>query len=201
MNGEEKRGILTERITPLERFCGFATYHFGVSALISCVMLSGFFVILPPILDVVAGSRAGSLLTALSMLLIYIPLGMAAAGNREWIMPQTTKEKVLAVTQPTAVAWLWVGLVLLLMTLDGDAALNGLFIVFILSVLLAAPSSLFVLVSIEWWGYGTRLERIPALALIGAMAGFLPPLFFAWGSFWQSARMERKRMKKAADGL
>lgn len=57
MNGEEKRGILTERITPLERFYGFATYHFGVSALISCVMLSGFFVILSPILDVVVGSR------------------------------------------------------------------------------------------------------------------------------------------------
>ncbi len=70
--------------------------------------------------------------------------------------------------------------------------------VFLASLFLAAPSSGFVLVALPLWGSLSRVEDAALdLALIGMIAGILPPLLFAWGSFLQAVWMEKRRAGRA----
>ena len=90
---------------------------------------------------------------------------------------------------PTAVAWIWVGVVISAL-LSG----NGPFfmLIFPTSMLFAAPSSVFILVTLPLWDRG---ELWGGLALVGLLAGVLPPLLFAWGSFCQAQWAEKRVLK------
>ncbi|MBP3519796.1 MAG: hypothetical protein J6J87_00445, partial [Oscillospiraceae bacterium] len=73
-------------------------------------------------------------------------------------------------------------------------------VLFPVSMFLATPSSIFVLCFFDFWmTAGSSLDVAMRLIFIGFLAGFLPPLLFALGSFWQSARMERRRTEAADD--
>lgn len=162
--------------------------HLGLSCL-------GFFPFWLLILGMAAGTEGfgytGAWGIAAVYLLAYFPLGMATAWLNNWTVPLTDRERWQAVIYPTAVAWAWVGVVVLSLS-----AANGplLVMAFYASVLLAAPSSGLVLMAMPLWGaYGT----LEALILTGLLAGILPPLLFTWGSFWASALMKRRRVHPA----
>lgn len=168
--------------TQQERFGGFALAHFGLSGL-------GCFLYWPCLLGV--EDLSISLLIALVFLLAYFPLGMASAWMGNWTFPLTGKECWQAVGYPTAVAWAWVGIVILSL-FSGDL----LTLVFITSLMLAAPSSGFVLVIValmDGWSGGLS-ELLVALVSAGLLAGVLPPLLFAWGSFCQAEWANRRTL-------
>ncbi len=157
------------------RFLGFTVSHIVLSmvgvALVGSVLgrfSSGLLLLV-----------AGSLL-----MLAYFPLGAYAAAEGHWTCP-TDEEKLLAVLQPALVAWAWAGLVIFSLWGGVEALLIPAFFI---SVIFASPSSGFVLLcalflpyddSVSWWCF------------VAFLAGLLPPLLFALGSFWQSGRMER----------
>lgn len=188
-----------EQTTLGERFSGFAAYHFGLSLSLGGVVCTGLITILIPIIATVAETGAGRLLLILSMMLIYAPLGAVAAAFRKWTVPSTRREKILAVLQPAAVAWLWVGVVELVIALGGTAAASLVLIVFMLSIWFAAPSSIVVISCADLWAFGSDLENMLGLAVVGMIAGFLPPLLFALGSFWEASRREKKNAKRTAE--
>ncbi len=175
--------------TQKERFEGFAMAHLGLSCL-------GFFPFWLLILGMAAGTEGfgytGAWGIAAVYLLAYFPLGMATAWLNNWTVPLTDRERWQAVIYPTAVAWAWVGVVVLSLS-----AANGplLIMAFYASVLLAAPSSGLVLMAMPLWGAYDTLE---ALVLTGLLAGILPPLLFTWGSFWASGRAAKKTLRRGA---
>ncbi len=118
------------------------------------------------------------------LILAYFPLGAYAAAEGHWTCP-TDWEKLLAVLQPALVAWAWAGLVIF--SLWGDVEIL-LLPAFFISVILASPSSGFVILCVLCLPYGENLSWWCSVAFL---AGLLPPLLFALGSFWQSGRMER----------
>lgn len=139
----------------------------------------------------VEAEQAEAVLWLLPVVLIalYFPLGVLTAWMSEWTPPQTAQEKRRAVLLPTLVAWSWVGVVLL--SVVGDVG-ELLMSVFTISFFFAAPSSLFTItyaLCLPWRGSGL----LAALGVWGMIAGFLPPLLFAAGSFWLSQRRQNKK--------
>lgn len=160
-----------------DRFGGFAMAHLALS-----VLMVSFAPFELAILDVLP-EWTWSFVSVL-MMGFYFPLGILTAWMGNWTLPQTTKEGFMAVISPTVVAWIWVGIVLWSVSLDGDSAMSALPIIFFLSIIFATPSSVFVIFC--WWDSFTQL------LWCGLLAGLLPPLLFALGSFWQGSRQARK---------
>lgn len=184
---------LNEKITApctsqRERFLGFATGHILLS-LLTVGILPALLAIgdLPPW---AAGLCGGGLMAA------YFPAGCLASFTEEWASPRSEKEKILAVLLPALVAWAWVGVVFLALFLEEEALFWA---VFVLSMFLAAPSSLFSILAMIFLS-GPYAAGLGGLLAGGLLSGFLPPLLFALGSFWQSARMERKGLLSGDGG-
>ena len=171
--------------TQEERFGGFALAHFGLSGLDFSLAWLG----LPAL---VLGSSEPSIGALISLvgaaLLAYFPLGMFAAWLGRWTAPFTAGGRGWAIAYPTAVAWTWVGFVVIAWGTADEALL---LLAFMVSITLAIPSSGLVLVCAPLW----ENDGVLGLALIGLLAGVLPPLLFAWGSFCQ-ARWAKKRTLK-----
>lgn len=172
--------------TQQERFGGFALAHLSLSVLSLALWMLILSVELP---------WGVNMTFSIITLLIYFPLGMFAAWMEGWTVPFTAGERWQAVLYPTAVAWAWVGVVISAL-LSG----NGPFflLVFPTSMLFAAPSSVFILVTLPLWDRG---ELWGGLALVGLLAGVLPPLLFAWGSFCQARWAEKWALKKRRSAL
>lgn len=159
--------------TVFQRVKGFAACHILFS-------LTSLMCVLYPLLP--NGSEVGFFILVISMMLIYFPLGVLKAWLSNWTEPQTQQKKALAVLLPAIVAWVWVGIVLV--TIMGE--MEELFmVVFAISFLFAVPSSLFVVMLFIFLPHATLTT---GLGFCGLMAGFLPPLLFALGSFWQAKR-------------
>lgn len=169
------------------RFNGFAVCHILLS-LLTVGILPALLAIgdLPP-------WAAG--LCGCGLMAAYFPAGCLASFTEGWSGPKSEKEKVQAVLFPALVAWAWVGVVFLALFLEEQALF---YVVFMLSVFLAAPSSFFSILAMIFLSgpYGAGWG---GLLVGGLLSGFLPPLLFAVGSFWQSARMEGKDLL-AGDG-
>lgn len=183
-----------EPTTLSERFGGFAVYHFILVLLVDglfwamAVFGEPFAAVLYEIEDIFPW-----LLAAFAMG-IYFPAGMIAAKRRGWTCPKDSNELCLAILQPAAVAWGWAALVIFGACVPYMSFL--LLVMFPVSMFLASPSSIFVLCFFDFWlTAGSSLDVAMRLTFIGLLAGFLPPLLFALGSFWQPARMERRQVK------
>lgn len=177
--------------TQQERFGGFALAHFGLSGLGLSLIWLGV-----PALALGASELSFGALIALvgAALLAYFPLGMFAAWLGSWTAPFTDGERWRAVACPTAVAWAWVGFVVIAWDTADEALL---LLAFMVSITLAIPSSGLVLVCAPLWKNGGAL----GLALVGLAAGVLPPLLFAWGSFCQARWAEKRVLKKRRTAL
>lgn len=189
----EKRKQHVEMTTLSERFSGFVAYHF-----ILALLMDGLFWLIA-----VFGELFATLfyeiedifpwLLAAFTMGIYFPAGMVAAKRRNWTCQKDSREICLAILQPAAAAWGWAALVIL--GLCGPYMGFLLPVMFPISMFLASPSSIFVLCFFDFWmTVGSNLDVAIRLTPIGLLAGFFPPLLFALGSFWQSARMEKKAL-------
>ena len=177
--------------TASARFGGFALSHLTFSVLLA--VFSPFF--LGALEALWPASEWLLPLIPILMMGMYFPMGVFASYLGEWTQPQTTRERFLAVAQPTAVAWAWVAVVLLSVNAEWNGSGDIVLAVVFTSFFLAAPSSIFVLCAIPFLSYKSTWWDLGA---VGLLAGILPPLLFAWGSFSQSTRMEKK--KRAAEG-
>jgi len=172
--------------TQEERFGSFTMAHLNLSVLSLALWTLIFSADLP---------WGVNMTFSMITLLAYFPLGMFAAWMEGWTAPFTAGERWRAVAYPTAVAWAWVGVVISAL-LSG----NGPFfmLIFPTSMLFAAPSSVFILVTLPLWDRG---ELWGGLALVGLLAGVLPPLLFAWGSFCQARWAEKRALKNRPAAL
>lgn len=177
----------TASTTAIQRFSGFAVGH---------ILLSLLTVIFVPLLLMSDLSPWVAALCGCLLMAAYFPAGCLASFTEGWSGPKSEKEKVQAVLFPALVAWAWVGVVFLALFLE-EAAL--FWVVFMLSMFLAAPSSFFSILAMIFLSgpYGAGWGGLLAG---GLLSGFLPPLLFALGSFWQSARMERKGLLSGDGG-
>ena len=168
-----------EPTTQLQRFSGFALCHICYSP-VSLIFAHLFYT--------VAG-ELGAVMTAMlpiALIALYFPLGMLTARLSGWTRPQTRREKVWVIALPTLMAWLWVAVVLLSI---GGAPEELFLWVFGISLLLAAPSSLFVMTLIAFWDWAmlpATGDPFVILGSFGIVAGILPTLLFALGSFYQA---------------
>lgn len=170
------------RTTLKQRFGGFATAHICYS-LLGVSLFSALFLMQMGEADL---SRFSIALQGILSMAVYFFLGVLAAGWGEWSVP-TTREKVWAVVQPCFISVSWAALALLAMrhvSVDEDAFLLILPSVFLVSILLAAPSSFFFLI---WAGLGLN----PIVSAL--LAAVLPPLLFGLGSFWQAKRQKAEK--------
>ncbi len=188
MEEAEKREQQRELTTLSERFSGFAAYHFILALLMDVlVWIMALTMLFPEIEDTFPW------LLAAFVIGIYFPAGMIAAKRRGWTCPKDSDELCLAILQPAAVAWGWAALVIFEVCVLNTGFL--FFVLFPVSMFLASPSSIFVLCFFDFWmTAGSNLDIAMRLIFLGLLAGFLPPLLFALGSFWQSARMEKKAL-------
>ena len=172
-----------------ERFLGFTLGHFALSLLTVLLLWLGS--------ALHRGKAFAQWVNAAIPLLAtaaYLPVGYGISALRRWTPSNTKREKLLSIALPTAVAWGWVAVVLITMTARIEALVS---IVFTLSLFLAAPSSLLVvgmLLSCDWLLFADN--GLAALGLCGLIAGFLPPLLFALGSFWQAERRKKKKKEE-----
>lgn len=166
-----------------QRFGGFAICHLTYSILLAVSF---------PVWIELCVSEVTLPLVGLCLMAAYFPLGYLTAYLEEWTVPQNSREKCMAVGYPVVVAWIWVTVVwITLFPESGDF----LPVVVVISLFLAAPSSFFVLF------FGLAGNSVVDFALVGLVAGFLPPLFFACGSFWQASRREKKNAKQKGTEL
>lgn len=182
---EERTGKGQTKVS--QRFGGFAVCHMAYSVL-SLVPIFFFYMM-------EWETNFGELIlwvVPLALMLFYFPLGVLVAWMSEWARPQATRERVLAIALPTLVAWIWVGVVLGSMAAEAGDLLIAVYGV---SVLFAAPSSLFVLIFTGWLPASSLWV---ALGTVGLLAGFLPPFLFALGSFWQAGRRESRQKEAEA---
>lgn len=176
--------------TQEERFEGFAMAHLLLSALCWPLFWLGMLSM---------DSFTGAVALAWVVLLAYFPMGMAVAWLNGWTVPVTERERWQAVAWPTAVAWAWVGVVLFAVLVPAEGMIM---MVFLVSLFLAAPSSALVLVTLPLWGgLSSAADLALGLALIGMAAGVLPTCLFAWGSFFQAGRAEKRRAGRAAPSV
>ncbi len=177
----EKENLREEKRTTLgQRFCGFAMGH---------LILSVLLVFFGPIFLASRWNESWLYLAPIFLMGIYFPAGVCVSWVEGWTVPQSDRERMMAIILPAAVAWFWVCVVFFAISVETGELLM---VVFYLSMILATPSSILailfaVLIPSEGWG---------GLMLGGMIAGFLPPLLFELGSFWQSDRMERIRIRK-----
>lgn len=179
--------------TQQERFGGFALAHFGLSGLGFSLVWLG----LPAMVLGSAELSIGALIFLVgAALLAYFPMGMFAAWLGGWTSPFTDEERWRAVVYPTAAAWAWVGFVVIAWGTADEALL---LLAFIVSITLAFPSSGFVIITMALWE--NDYSNLESLALVGLLAGVLPPLLFAWGSFCQARWAEKRALKNRPAAL
>lgn len=180
--GGEMGGKTGTSTTVACRFCGFAVSHILLSLL---TVISVF-----PLLMMSNFSPWGAALCGWALMAAYFPAGCLASSIEGWASLKSDREKALVVFLPALVAWAWVGIVFL--ALFGEEQ-TLMYVVFVNSLFLAAPSSFFSVLSMIFLGgpYGAGWG---GLLVGGILSGFLPPFLFALGSFWQSARRERKAL-------
>jgi len=169
------------RTTQAARFGWFAAGHFVWSLCVCAVSWV--------LMAVLAGSGVPALPIwgGLTVFAVggYFPAGVWVAARRRWTRPASRREAVLAVLLPVLVAWAWEGVGLAGMFFGDDlptlAFLSGMLLY--AACFLATPSVIFIffyfLVFPVWrddWGFWVMV----------ALAGLLPPLLFAAGSFWQA---------------
>ena len=177
------------------RFGGFAVGHFAL------VLLYILFALLPRA-EISAPSPLSQVLSALSFfvpILCYLPAGYVVSRLRRWPRPDR-KTAFLSVLFPTLCAWGWAfgGLGLLLLFSGREAlfplAFTG-FALLALSFLLASPSALFMLLTLDLLSGSLRDAGVNAFfqssAWFAAMflAGLLPPLLFFLGSLLPKKRL------------
>lgn len=166
-----------------ERFLGFAVGHFSLSFLTVFLLWCG-----GAFLGQATFPEGAHLAGPLLLMAAYFPVGYLVSALRGWSPTETGEAALLAIMRPTAAAWLWVAVVLT--SIGGDLLFA---LVFGISIFLAAPSSLFVMgtmFSCDWLLFADN--GLAALGLSGLIAGFLPPLLFALGSFWRAGRRRKK---------
>lgn len=117
----------------------------------------------------------------------YFPIGAWVAARRRWNRPASRRESVLAVLLPTLAAWTWEGVAIAGM-FYGEAFPALVFLSGMLlyaSLALATPSVIFIFFCFTCFNvWGNDWE----FWLMAALAGLLPPLLFAAGSFWRAGR-------------
>ena len=192
-SGESRQPGVPKPTSAATRFGGFAICHLCASLLVTpCIILCILLV-----WDVHEWSVVPAVVLVLFLMMgMYFPLGMLTAWIDNWTVPKTDRDRFLAVAQPTAVAWIWVVIVLGCIQLEGEGTGELVLAVALISCGCAAPSSIFVLCSMGLLMPHSHEGMLCALMLTGVLAGILPPLLFAWGSFWQAARAEQKRAKR-----
>ena len=172
------------------RFGWFALGHF----LISIILCALFVCIVGPVaavmLDEHSGWAAPALLGGMTALALgaYFIAGACTASSRRWTAPSGGMERLLAVLLPALAAWAWEGTAIAGMASDGSPGLQALagFLLYT-ALFLAAPSVLFIFFCVGVLNVGLWLDE-PGFWVMAFLAGFLPPLLFALGSFWRAGR-------------
>lgn len=175
--------------TVAQRFGGFAAAHITYSLLsLPCLIFGGMVPVWPVLIW----------LYPVAAMIFYFPIGMFTAWLSEWSPPQSGRERQLAVLLPALVAWIWVGIVLISVTGEWGELFMAIFAI---SFLFATPSSLFSIIFLGTFSHLTGDGGLAvSLGLCGLLAGFLPPLFFALGSFWQSERRKGRGSQAERNG-
>ncbi len=160
--------------TNASRLGGFAAGHFGLSALCVAAMSNGLFWHVGPIDSVMA-------ITVLFMA-FYFPVGIFMGAVAPWARVSTPRELGRALVTQVGAAWMWGWLVLIAIFVPGAIAVL-VWLVFP-TLILAAPSSLFVLSTAGAFG-GDLMDPDSFLVWLAAMlaAGLLPPLLYNLGNF------------------
>ena len=170
------------------RFGWFALGHF----LISITLCALFVCVLGPVAAVVIAPEwaAAALLAGMTTLALgaYFIAGAYTAHSRRWTAPAGGRERALAVLLPALAAWAWEGTAIAGMASDGSPGLQALagFLLYA-ALFLAAPSVLFLFFCVGILNVGLWLDE-PGFWVMAFLAGFLPPLLFALGSFWRAGR-------------
>lgn len=161
-----------------ERLSGFAMSHFLISIFgflvgMICLALNN-----AEFLEIAFCAGAGILL------LLYVAAGVWMAREHDWSALDGAKDGFLSFLRPALIAWVWGGLLLLSAALRWLSGLS--FVMIMLSVALASPSVLVVLVSAM---VGIFDLDVPGYLLGLLLAGGLPPALFLLGSIWGSRRV------------
>lgn len=180
---DEEKGPATGRA----RLAGFATWHIVLSFLLAPVLFLT--------VTLWGENERLSILLWMGLMGVYFPLGMGVAALEKWTAPSNFRERAGAVLVPAAIAWGWVMVVIF--TLWWENA-NFVLLIFFFSAAFASPSSVAVLISLQFIPNG--MGFFPWIAWMGAITGLLPPLFFGLGSWWQGARNGRVRVHKDPTG-
>lgn len=171
------------RTTWKQRFCGFAYCHFAYS------LFSLLFVLVWIVVGRVTENLENGYfildglmwVEGILSMVLYFPLGMLETKWEKWTAP-TGKEVLLAVILPCLVSIPWAGTVLIGMGVEAWGILA--LCLGPISFMLAGPSSYFVAF------FSTRLpgSGFENVVIAGLLAAVLPPLLFAFGSWWQAKR-------------
>lgn len=163
--------------SPAQRFGGFASGHFVVTALCAPLLF-----LVPELL-----TRFPTPLWALWMMALYVPAGWVVATLRGWTRP-TPKQGVKAVLYPALFAWGWAFGGWLLFICPLSPVCNVGFLMLLSTYFLACPSFMLMLTALSF-SLGVPLESSLAGAsflslwyLCMFLAGLLPPLLFCLGS-------------------
>lgn len=170
------------------RFGWFAAGHLIVS-LITCGVMFCIAFPLSALAEGVPSWLPLTIMTGSTVFAIggYFIAGAYTAKARRWTPPSSKEDAVLAVLLPALVAWTWEGVAIAGMA--GETAFLQALAAFLLyiALFLAAPSVLFIFFCATILGAGMFFDDMSFWVMV-VLAGFLPPLLFALGSFWQASR-------------
>ncbi len=156
------------------RLKGFAAAHFALSVLCyTAVTSSGELFYMGPIMVMVVG---------VIFMVLYFPAGMLMGTVAPRARVSTLRELGVAVATQAGIAWVWAGLVLGAVY---EPEPSGPLLCLILPTLvLAAPSSLFVPCAIWFLAEVFQVPaRFPVWLAAALLAGLLPPLLYNLGNF------------------
>lgn len=172
------------------RFGWFALGHCLISVVVSALFVCAVGPVAAVALDGRSEWAASALLGGMTTLALgaYFIAGAYTASSRRWTPPAGGIERFLAVLLPALAAWAWEGTAIAGMASDGSPGLQALagFLLYA-ALFLAAPSVLFLFFCVGILNVGLWLDE-PGFWVMAFLAGFLPPLLFALGSFWQAGR-------------
>ncbi len=155
------------------RLRGFAAAHFGLSVLCYVAVTSSELFYSGPIMVMAVG---------VIFMVLYFPAGMLMGTVAPWARVSTLWELGVAVATQAGIAWVWAGLVLAAVY---DPEPSGPLLWLILPTLvLAAPSSLFVPWAIWFLAEVFQVPAgFPGWLAAALLAGLLPPLLYNLGNF------------------
>ena len=155
------------------RLGGFAAAHFGMSVVCYAAAMSSGLLWL---------DEEAPLAAALVFMALYFPVGTLMGEVAPWTRVSTPRELGRALVTQVGIAWVW-GLLILMAVFVPGAAIGLAWLVFP-TLILAAPSSLFVLYTAGSFA-GEFMRPGSFLVWLAAMlaAGLLPPLLYNLGNF------------------